>query len=315
VGLAGVACSASTQRAGFDDADAGGSTSGSSGTSGESTSGGFVGADGGPKIGADGCSDAAKLVYVLSLEGDLYSFAPAEKKFTKVGPLDCKLGGKKLIPISMAVDRQAVAWVNMREDDPFGLGEDTLFKVDTQTATCSPTNIKGSMGGMGFSTDANGTPAPGQASNEKETLFVIGEGSPGKGALRKVDFAQEKLVTVSDLAEQSDLELTGTGDGRLYGFLITRPLALAAIDKSTTMLSGRVTLGKVETPLAPMFAFSFWGGDFYFYTATSTTSSKTTNVARYRPSDGSVEPAYMSSIGFHVVGAGVSTCAPTTAPK
>jgi hypothetical protein len=64
-----------------------------------------------------------------------------------------------------------------------------------------------------------------------------------------------------------------------------------------------------------MFAFSFWGGDFYVYTATDTSASKTTTVARYRPSDKSLDNAYMTNIGFHIVGAGVSTCAPTSAPK
>jgi hypothetical protein len=67
--------------------------------------------------------------------------------------------------------------------------------------------------------------------------------------------------------------------------------------------------------MGPMFAFSFWGGDFYFYTATSTAANKTTNVTRYSPKDGAIDKAYMQNIGFHIVGAGVSTCAPTTQPK
>ncbi len=303
VGL--LACGSSTQRAGFDGNPP--PDGGSSGSSGDSTSGGFKN-DSGTKPLTDGCSDEAKLVYVLSLEGDLYSFAPAAKQFTKVGPLNCKSGGKTFLPISMAVDRKAVAWVNMRDTDPFAGGGDIMFQVDTVTAACTATKITGSMGGMGFSTD--------QGTTDQETLYVIGQGNtPGKGALVKVDFAQQKLVPLSDLKEQTDLELTGTGDGRLYGFLISSPLALAAVDKGTSAFSNRVTLAQVEKPQAPMFAFTFWGGDFYFYTATSTSAAKTTNVTRYRPSDGSVDTAYMKGIGFHIVGAGVSTCAPTSLPK
>jgi hypothetical protein len=75
-------------------------------------------------------------VYVLSLEGDLHSFAPADKKFTKVGPLDCRFGNTTYLPISMAVDRQAVAWVNMRYDGIFAT-ESRIFKVDTKTAECT----------------------------------------------------------------------------------------------------------------------------------------------------------------------------------
>jgi len=303
VGLAAMACSSSAQRGGFD-ATPPPDPSSSGGTSG-GTSGGFAGGDSGVNP-TDGCSDAAKLVYVLSLEGDLYSFAPADKKFTKVGALDCKLGGKSFSTVSMAVDREAVAWVNMR--DQFSLtGESVMFKVDTKTAACTPTNIKGSWGGMGFSTNAGTT--------DKETLFVIGPGSGLKGALLTVDFAKEKIVPVVDLPEQVDLELTGTGDGRLYGFLQSTPLAIAAVDKSSAAFSGRVPLTGVPDPQPPMFAFSFWGGDFYVYTATDTSPSKTTTVSRYRPSDGSIDTTYMTQIGFHIVGAGVSTCAPTSSPK
>jgi hypothetical protein len=303
LGIAVVACSSPTTRYVYGDPD------GAAPETDSGTGGGFVTPDGGPPpVGPDGCSDQAKLVYVLSLEGDLYSFQPADKKFTKVGPLNCKSGGKTYIPISMAVDRKAVAWVNMRDASGLGGGEGEMFKVDTQTAACTPTNIKGFMGGMGFSTNAG--------SVDQETLFVIGQGSMlGKAALNKVDFDNERFVALTDLPEAVDLELTGTGDGRLYGFLISNPLALAAVDKASSAFSGRVSLSQVETPQSPMFAFSFWGGDFYFYTATDTSTAQTTNVTRYRPSDKSVNTSYMTDIGFHIVGAGVSTCAPTTGPK
>ena len=195
VGLVLIACSDSG-REGFKDAPAGTSSSGSSGTSGATASGGF-GGDAAPPSNTDGCSEEAKLVYVLSLEGDLYSFAPAAKKFTKVGPLDCKSGSASFSPVSMAVDRNAVAWVNMRESSIFGGGETTLFKVDTKTAKCTPTPIKGTIGGMGFSTN--------EGTTDKETLFVIGAGSGLGPALITVDFAQEKLVPVADLQQPLSL--------------------------------------------------------------------------------------------------------------
>jgi hypothetical protein len=295
-----AACSTPSPGGGFaDQAD--------SGTPGDMTPDGGFGINNPDAKPNDGCSEEAKLVYVLSLEGDIYSFAPAMKKFTKIAPLRCSAGGADYAPVSMAVDRKAVAWVNMRDPDFFGSGESTIFRVDTKTGACTPTNIKGNVGGMGFSTNKGTT--------DQETLFVIGSTSGLEGGLLKVDFAQQKLTPVAKLREQVDLELTGTGDGRLFGFLISNPLALAEMDKTTTALSGRVTLAQVPRPQAPMFAFSFWGGDFYFYTATSDSPSTTTTVSRYRPSDGSVDNAYMRSIGFHIVGAGVSTCAPLTGPS
>lgn len=318
VGVVAIGCGGASTRDAFDtNLPADGGSAPSTGV-GQQPSAGFGGSgDAGPSADGDGCSEEAKLVYVLSLEGDLYSFSPAAKKFTKIGPLNCQSGNKKFIPISMAVDRNAVAWVNMREDssasDPFGgdplsdSTDDIMFKVDTKTGACTATNIKGTMGGMGFSTD-DGT-------KDKETLYVVGTAPDGfNPGLMKVDFAAEKLVPITALKEPVDMELTGTGDGRLYGFLMSRPLAVAQVDKTTSAFSKRVSLTQVETPRPPMFAFSFWGGDFYFYTATNDSSARTTTVSRYRPSDGSVDTAYMTSIGFHIVGAGVSTCAPTTGP-
>jgi hypothetical protein len=255
-----------------------------------------------PSVDSNGCSDASKLVYVLSLEGDLYSFAPADKKFTKIGALNCGAGAT---PISMAVDRNAVAWVNERADTDT---DGHMFKVDTHTAACTPTSISGEWGGMGFSSKP-GSPL-------EETLFVVGPGSVRSSALTRVDLTAQKLLPVADWPDSTpDLELTGTGDGRLYGFMMSSPLALSEIDQDTGAIGRTVQLPQIEMPASPMYAFSFWGGDFYFYTATDESPSRTTNVARYRPSDGSVDAAYMTNIGFHIVGAGVSTCAPTTSPK
>jgi hypothetical protein len=56
-------------------------------------------------------------------------------------------------------------------------------------------------------------------------------------------------------------------------------------------------------------AFAFWGGDFWLFTAPGVAS----RVDRYRPSDGSTV-TMKSNVGFNIVGAGVSTCAPLTSP-
>jgi hypothetical protein len=252
---------------------------------------------------AEGCSEESKLVYVLSLEGDVYSFAPALKKFTKIGRLDCgPIGGSHLVPISMAVDRSAVAWVNLW-DDPGKVNR--LYKFDIKAVTCSPTGILGDFGGLGFSTD--------QGSSNHETLFVTTSSTSNTNtdALATIDFSLRALKPLGDLSSMVG-ELTGTGDDRLYGLVLDTPLTISQIDKTSFALARPASLANVEMPVEPMYAFSFWGGDFYIYTATSTSPSQTTNVARYRPSDGSVDTSYMTSIGFHIVGAGVSTCAPTT---
>lgn len=320
-----VACSSSEDRSGFQDGKGGGSATGDGGVFGSTADGGGV--------DENGCSDAAKLVYVLSYEGDLYSFAPADKKFTKIGPLACNLNDQQL-PISMAVDRKGVAWVNIATVTASGARSNTLYKVDTATAACQPTNIKsGYIGGMGFSTD--------EGTKDKETLFVFGQSGSAANPTRtldRVDFASEKIVQGPSVTTGAG-ELTGTGDGRLYGFVLKQPqfdsagkplldnlLAITQLDKTTGKDSGEVVLKGVKYPHDPGFAFSFWGGDFYVYSAPITIppnypaqqppadlkDEPTTDVARHVPSSKATEPTYMKAIGFHIVGAGVSTCAPTT---
>jgi hypothetical protein len=312
-----AACSASPSDDG-DDGDSDGSGASGSSDGGQGQGGGIsVGSGaGGSGAGPSGCSDAAQLIYVLSTDNELYSFRPDEKAFTKIGPLSCPT---VMQPNSMAVDRDAVAWVNYVDND--GLGSDTagsLFKVSTANASCQPTPIALPASwyrlGMGYSTDeANGT---------AETLFVAGTGpsigsgqSPGLG---RIDFATNTLVPVGQftgsLAGQSG-ELTGTGDARLFGFFTTTPVQVTEVDKATGATASPQSLPEVETPAA--WAFSFWGGAFYLYTAPDPAldPTRTTNVTRYDPTSGTADTTYMTNIGFTIVGAGVSTCAPLEPPK
>jgi hypothetical protein len=192
-----------------------------------------------------------------------------------------------------------------------------VFKVNTADASCQPTSIKLDAGwyrlGMGFSSDTSG--------GTSETLFVAGTGaalgssSPG---LAKIDLAKGSLTPIGQFdgaLNGQNAELTGTGDARLFGFFTTTPVQVAEIDKGSAMIKSTKALGQVETPFA--WAFSFWGGDFYLYTAPDPTAdpSRTTNVTKYHPQDGSADTQYMVNIGFRIVGAGVSTCAPIAPPK
>ena len=296
-----VACSASNSQTVIDD-DSGDPTSGTGGigTGGNSfnTSSG-VGA-GGPD---DNCSEAAKLIYVLSDANDLYSFKPDEKKFTKIGPLSCPTS---MSPNSMAVDRNAYAWVNYVQPGLIGDDAGVIYRVNTLDASCDPTPLVTLPNGwyrigMGFSSDGTDTTA--------ETLFVTGIGLAG--ALGYIN-ASNQLQTIGNfsgsIAGQS-AELTGTGDGRLYGFFTSTPVVVAQLDKNVASPLTAKSLPTVPVPNA--WAFSFWGGDFYLYTASFANSQ----VTRYRPSDDSVDTNFIGDTGFRILGAGVSTCAPLEPPK
>ncbi len=307
------ACSGSKSAIGF--ADDGGSSGGSSGSSGGSSgsSGSLLGGDGGTGSSGSpgaGCSEAAKLVYVVSDANDLYSFQPSALTFTKIGALKCNAGSEQ--PNSMAVDRSGTAWVNYSDG--------RLFKVSTADASCQSTAFKtGQHGykkfGMAFATDAAGGTA--------ETLFVSGivdsqiGGSPQGQGVSRIDLSTLGLTYIGDFSgslQGAGAELTGNGAGNLFGFFTTAPAHLAQINKASGATSSVIPLNNVST--GTDWAFSFWGGDFWFYTAdTSFNKSDTTNVTRLKAATDNSLSVVKEQIGFRIVGAGVSTCAPTTPPK
>lgn len=306
--LLSLACSATGNTPG----GGGNGGDGGDGSGGGGEGGGiFTGTDTGTGT-VPGCSEASQFVYVLSDDNDLYSFRPDQKQFVKIGALGCNTPFQ---PNSMAIDRDATAWVNYVESDFLGDTAGVIFRVSTVDASCEPAPaanlpVDWFRLGMGFSTDGQDT--------ESESLYLTGTGSASSPGLGKLDLSSGALSPIGpftgSLSDQN-AELTGTGDGRLFGFFTTTPVEVAELDRTSGAVLSTTKLPAVETPAA--WAFSFWGGDFYLYTAPDPTlePTRTTNVTRYRPGDGSVDAAYMLNIGFRIVGAGVSTCAPLEPPK
>jgi hypothetical protein len=240
------------------------------------------------------CEDAATHVYVLSDESELYRFRPAQLLFEKVGDVSCDPN----IANSMAVDRFGTAWANYHSGE--------LYQVSTRNAACSKTTYRPGQGGFLSFGSAFATRGPGSS---EETLFV--DGTPG--TLSKIDLPALSLTKVGDYGGALagvNAELTGTGDGRLYGFFTTSPNAtLARIDQTTAQTSEARVLEGVDAGTA--FAFSFWGGDFWFYTSKDEEPS---TVTRLRTADDRLE-VVVPKVAFRIVGAGVSTCAPLTPPR
>jgi hypothetical protein len=241
-----------------------------------------------------GCPDAAStLVYVITSQYQLMSFNPPTGAFKPIGEIVCPSAAGDT-PFSMAVDRAGIAYIVFREG--------RLFRVSTATAACQPTpfvpnqmgfSSPGSQFGMGFSRDTSGT---------GETLYVA---SDAMDQLATIDTKTFALHIVGQFNPRiAGSELTGTGAGELYGFYATsmNDSAIGRIDKTTAHVMPEAMLPGVGQGSG--WAFAFWGGDFYLFTA----PSGTTVVTRYRPADGSIVP--VARIDQEIVGAGVSTCAP-----
>jgi hypothetical protein len=257
-----------------------------------------------PDVGVVDCQDAGiTYVYLISSENELLRFYPPDLSVVSIGTIDCPTTSPSQ-PFSMAVDRQGVAYV------VFMNGE--LFRVSTLTASCKATsfvpNLKGfsTTFGMGFSANKDD---PG------ETLYVAGSNVGADGGfvrtLATIDPSTFNLFFVHDLDKDIGApELTGTGDSRLFAYApgnINGPDSqVAELDKATATVLSDVFLD-LNQPAISSYAFAFWGGDFYIF---GSEQQGTSIVHRYTPG-GSLAPPAVAQIGFTIVGAGVSTCAPS----
>jgi hypothetical protein len=304
-----VGCGASNPTHGGGSGGTGGGGSGGTGGGGTGgTGGGGTGGTGGG-TGGDGCTDAAKLIYTIDSDGTFSSFKPdqtnfANSVFTDIGKLNCNTSGLYQ-PFSMSVDRSANAWVEYVDGSPLP-GKNKLFKVSTTNATCTSTTFTGGqMGfnefGMGFVSNASGS--------TDETLFIAGGGSIGGASnLGTLDLTSMMITKGGMLT--GDPELTGTGLAELWGFFPdltanTMQAHVAKIDKTSGAESSSISLGSAAGQ-AQAWAFAFYGGEFFVFLAKQNGATTVYHVTMSGLKD------QLDTGSRHIVGAGVSTCAPTT---
>ena len=242
------------------------------------------------------CPDAdATLIYVITTNYQLHSFNPPDGAFKFIGNIACP-AALDATPFSMAVDRKGTAYILFTDE--------RLYRVSTLNAACvgttyQPRQFGFGVFGMGFATNSVGP---------TETLFIAGDDrTAGADGLARIDPTTFELTPVDDFFPTIRFaELTGTGDGRLFGYYRkganTPPSFIGEIDTTTANVVAEKRLGTVDQGQG--WAFAFWGGDFYVFHAPGGSSV----VTRYRPADDSV--TQVATLPSVIVGAGVSTCAP-----
>jgi hypothetical protein len=258
------------------------------------------------------CSDtAATVVYVIGKSGNLYVFNPATQPpvFGLVGLISCP--GSLGRPFSMAVDRKGVAYVAYSEgssmsEAQFGTG---IYRVNTRTRDCKPTSYDAAKYGnvtfgMGFVADVSNRAAG------DETLYISQNAFPN-GKLGTIDTTTFELNYVAPYnAAVALAQLTGTGDGRLFAF---QPLVTQGSESTTESFIAQIdpaTANVIDTePLPGLvagdgWAFAFWGGKFYVFTA----PSGSTIVTQFDPS--TKTSVAVSDSSDVILAACVSTCAP-----
>lgn len=229
------------------------------------------------------CAETTKQIYVLATDKALYRFYPDTLQFVRVGQVACPTGAGTF---SMAIDRHGTAWVEYTDG--------RVFAVDTSNAKCTPTAFRpGQTGfetfGMGYS--LNGDPANG------ETLYVSGAG------LASLDTKTFDLTFLGSLT-YGRTELTGR-DKQLFAFSVGSGV-IAGLNKTTGATEVVYRTSAVNDRAA--FAFAQWGGDFWVFTGNDHSI-----VTQYSPADDK-SAIVVKNTGMLIVGAGSSTCAPSTKP-
>ncbi len=255
----------------------------------------------------DTCSDAAKYIHVVDGNGVLYRFNPqlqSNQAFIKVGPIGCAGGS----PNSMAISRQGVAYLDM---GTFVKGQwvcKSISKVSILDGSCQGTTAFqcGDLGfgqfGMGFSSNSPGS--------LDETLYI---GSGDNSLVGSVDINTGSVAKVGPWPNLTP-EFTGNAKAELWAFVPGQTSTVVQLDKTNAQVLTKYQLTQLPSLSQGngyAYAFAFWGGDYYiFYFIQGVDNS--TNVWKLK-TDGSLTE-FIHDTGLQVVGAGVSTCAPTVPP-
>jgi hypothetical protein len=238
-------------------------------------------------------------------ESHLFRFDPTDTSYTHIGELDCP----GVLLRSMAVDRDGSGWGSM--------GDGSLVRIDTETADCSASGMEleqhsVSRYGMGYST---------LGESDSEKLYITATGSDWSGQpnqpyrkLAVIDTSTLQIEIVGDLEAPvpANMELTGTGDGRLFGMVLdVRNLSNIIVSVDELNADTAATLSSKTVPLEANsgFAFAHWGGDFWLFTEADDGKAR---VAQFDFDNGVIEQTVDIDLGVagSIVGAGVSTCAP-----
>lgn len=274
------------------------------------------------------CSaDGVDLIYVVDQTYRLVAFDPRligspAGPYRVIGQLNCpnpgtslQPGGGAATPFSMAVDRDAVAWVL------YGSGK--LFKVSTTDASCQATPFVASQSvggqtwdlfGMGFVTDAAG--------GDTEKLWIGGGNvdATTSGSLGWIDTTSYAVNRVAAIAPQAEYsaEFSGLGDATLWAFFpdTVSNAFVQQLDKATGAGVGNQLAFDLAAAgrAVQAWAFAQWGGTFYVFVTTVDallgTNPNATVHAINRSTGAHTIP--LQNQQYVVVGAGVSTCAPIT---
>jgi hypothetical protein len=249
-----------------------------------------------PTIGeyAEAACDAGRSIFLMTDQEVLLRFDPDKLALDEIGRIDCPTNSSVN---SMAVDRQGNAWLGYHSGE--------VFRVSIATLACAPSGYTAAqLGwtwfGMAFATDT--------IEGDRETLYLAdGMSFTGLGAVGREDLRLRPIGAFQAPIAGRRCELSGRGDGRLFVFCPGSPAQLVEVDKQSgaTLSASALPFADIES-----FAFAHWGGSFLLFTSLGQGS----RVDSFHLGVGTRR--LVEHLDFEIVGAGVSTCAPTwTSPR
>ncbi len=198
-----------------------------------------------------------ELIFLMSADGELWSFDPRSSEFAFVAGPVC--GGE--VPFSMAVDEQGVAWI-------LGIESMSFQQIDVNDpgpCTESPyvrTNPDFGLVGTSFVAESEASPC-----SDLYVQSYSGDGSfdegPDLGRLGVIDPVSGDISDVGSL-DYDGGELTGTGDGRLFAFTGVDPVKIVELDRATGAELDVIPLDGLNKTNAS--AVAFYGGAIYIFT-------------------------------------------------
>ncbi|RMG94671.1 MAG: hypothetical protein D6705_15600 [Deltaproteobacteria bacterium] len=261
--------------------------------------------------GTCGCTNVMDGIYVLNTDPpSVWFFDPPANTFTQIGALSCP-APPGFTANSMAIDREGNAWINYYEvtSQTGKMFKAPLWALDQceELPYVNP-NQSWWLLGMGYAVTDPQSSCDELFVYRSDRYLEYPNFSPGGSQLGRYDDVAHVIDVIGDAAYPV-AELTGTGDGRLFGFAaVSQGTAkLVEFDKDTAAEKASQNL---SIDITNAFAFAFWGGDVYLFTETSPLSgvSKVTRLD-YDGNEGGGLSTYNPNTGIHIAGAGVSTCA------
>ena len=237
----------------------------------------------------------AELIYVVDARNRLLSFDPRKlpgDALHLIGRLNCTTTST---PNSMAIDRKGVAWLGYQNGKVYRA---SIINAHCDSKGWKPTGNTTRVFGMGYVTKGPRT--------EEELLFVAGGDDDPAYSLATIDTEQKSWNPIASISIHAHPELTGTSEGKLYAYFPTPGRGFVQeLDRTKGTAIGPVWKIPGNGGIVDSYAFAHYGGVFYVFTTVDGVSG----VHAIHKQTGKVE-VVADNIGYEIVGAGVSTCAP-----